>query len=51
MEFVSFDDLLKESDFLIITVAQTKETIGKFNKETLEKMKKGAILVNTSRYD
>lgn len=48
-EYVSFEDLLSQSDFLIICVAQTQETIGKFDKDILYKMKKDSILINTSR--
>ncbi|MCL4130839.1 UNVERIFIED_CONTAM: hypothetical protein GTU68_026115, partial [Idotea baltica] len=48
-EFVSFDDLLKESDFVIITAAMSSETKEIFNAEAFAKMKSSALLVNTSR--
>ncbi|XP_046623878.1 glyoxylate reductase/hydroxypyruvate reductase-like [Neodiprion virginianus] len=46
---VSIDDLVAQSDFVIVTCALTPETSGLFNKKMFEKMKKTAILVNTSR--
>ena len=48
-EFVSFDTLLKESDFIIITSALNDETRGIFNEAAFKKMKNTAILVDTSR--
>ena len=48
-ERVSFDDLLKESDFLIVCCALTEDTRGVFSTEVFKKMKKTAVLVNTSR--
>lgn len=46
---VSFDKLLKESDFLIVSCALTNETRHIFNAQTFKMMKKSAILINTSR--
>ena len=46
---MSFDELVKESDFLIVTAALTPETTGKFDKNVFAKMKKGAIFINISR--
>ncbi len=46
---VSFEDLLKQSDFVLTTVALTPETKGMFNKSAFKLMKPGAIFVNTSR--
>ncbi len=48
-KYVSFEDLLKASDFVIITCALTPETQGMFNKSSFKLMKKSAILVNSSR--
>ncbi|KAK9883395.1 hypothetical protein WA026_001569 [Henosepilachna vigintioctopunctata] len=48
-EFVSFDELLKISDFVIASVPLTKETDQMFNAEAFAKMKKTAIFVNISR--
>ncbi|CAD5228609.1 unnamed protein product [Bursaphelenchus xylophilus] len=48
-EYVDFDTLLKESDFLICTVAATAENKGIFNTEAFKKMKSDAIFVNVSR--
>lgn len=48
-QYVEFEELLSASDFIIITVALTETSRGKFNKEVLLKMKKGAILLNISR--
>lgn len=46
---VSFDELLKESDFVIVTCALTPETRGLFGDSAFEKMKPTAVFVNTSR--
>jgi D-3-phosphoglycerate dehydrogenase len=46
---VSFDELVEGSDYLIIQSPLTKETHHLFNRETLQRMKKTAILVNTAR--
>lgn len=48
-EYVSFDDLTTQSDFIIITASAGEDTVGVFNKETFGKMKNDAILVNISR--
>ncbi len=48
-EYVSFDELLRESDFLICTCSLNKETELIFNKETFNKMKSNAIFINVSR--
>ncbi|MDA8144136.1 MAG: C-terminal binding protein [Thermoplasmatales archaeon] len=45
----SVDDLLRISDILSIHVPLTKETKGIITKEELRRMKKGAVIVNTSR--
>lgn len=46
---VPFDELLKESDILCICCAVTPQTVGVFNKSAFAKMKKNAVLINTSR--
>lgn len=46
---VTFDELLRDSDFVIATCALTPETQGIFNKSAFEKMKTTAVFVNTSR--
>uniref|UniRef100_A0A2P2I0K2 Glyoxylate reductase/hydroxypyruvate reductase n=1 Tax=Hirondellea gigas TaxID=1518452 RepID=A0A2P2I0K2_9CRUS len=48
-EFVSFDALLKESDFIVVTAALNDATRGKFDKKSFVNMKKTAIFINTSR--
>ncbi|ROT75986.1 hypothetical protein C7M84_005443 [Penaeus vannamei] len=48
-EFVPFDTLLKESDFIAVTCALNDQTRDIFNEEAFSKMKKSAIIVNTSR--
>lgn len=47
--FVSFDELLTQSDVLSIHSPLTKETRGKFDQAAFEKMKHTAILINTAR--
>jgi len=46
---VDFYTLLGQSDVLSINVHLTKETRGLFSSEAFSKMKKGMILINTSR--
>ncbi|CAG9788896.1 unnamed protein product [Diatraea saccharalis] len=46
---VSFDDLLKESDFVICCAALVPETKEIFNKTAFDKMKNTAVFINTSR--
>src|SRR5262245_20371495 len=46
---VSFDELVAGSDYLAIQSPLTPETHRLFNRETLRKMKKTAILINTAR--
>ena len=43
------DELLAESDCVVLTCPLNQETVGLMNKETFAKMKKGGILVNVSR--
>jgi D-3-phosphoglycerate dehydrogenase / 2-oxoglutarate reductase len=46
---VSFDELVEGSDYLMIQAPLTPKTRHLFNKETLRRMKKTAILINTAR--
>lgn len=46
---VDFDELLKESDFIICCAALVPETKELFNKSAFEKIKSTAVFVNTSR--
>ncbi len=48
-EYVCFDSLLAQSDFLICCCAATDETNKIFNKSIYNKMKSNAIFVNISR--
>jgi glyoxylate reductase len=47
--YVSFDELLKESDFISIHAPLTPETYHRFTKEEFRKMKKEAYCINTAR--
>jgi glyoxylate reductase len=48
-KFVSFDDLLQQSDVLSVHCSINEETAGRFDKEAFKKMKPSAIFINTSR--
>jgi lactate dehydrogenase-like 2-hydroxyacid dehydrogenase len=47
--YVSFDELLRDSDVISVHVNLTPETRGVFNKQAFSKMKTSAIFINTSR--
>ncbi|RLD98993.1 MAG: D-glycerate dehydrogenase [Aquificota bacterium] len=47
--YVSFQELLKESDFLVIVAPLTPETQGRFGSEEFRQMKRDAILINIGR--
>ncbi|HDZ24627.1 MAG TPA: phosphoglycerate dehydrogenase, partial [Desulfobacteraceae bacterium] len=49
LEPVSFDELLKRADYITIHTPKTDETTDLFNRETLSKMKTGAMLINCAR--
>jgi D-3-phosphoglycerate dehydrogenase len=46
---VEFHELLETSDYVVIQVPLTDETRGLFDRDTLRRMKPGAVLVNTAR--
>lgn len=48
-KFVPFDELLKQSDFVVVCCALTPSTKGIFNLDAFKKMKRDAIFVNSSR--
>jgi len=45
----SFEDLLKNADIISLHCSLNESTQGMINKEAIQLMKKGAILINTSR--
>lgn len=46
---VGFDQLLQQSDFLIVCAALNESTRGIFDTNAFQKMKNSAILINTAR--
>jgi glyoxylate reductase len=48
-KYVSFDELLAQSDVLSVHSVLSKETNGIFNKAAFDKMKPTSIFINTSR--
>jgi len=48
-EFVDFEALLEESDFVSIHTPLTEETEGMFSTEEFERMKETALLINVAR--
>ncbi|CAH2293576.1 glyoxylate reductase hydroxypyruvate reductase [Pelobates cultripes] len=48
-EYVSNDKIAEDSDFVIVNCCLTPETEGLCNKDFFRRMKKTAILINTSR--
>jgi len=48
-EFVTFERLLQESDFVTIHTPLTEDTYHLFNQPQFEQMKRSAILINTAR--
>ncbi|CAM3575540.1 2-hydroxyacid dehydrogenase [Flavobacterium psychrophilum] len=49
VHFKTFDELLSESDIISIHCPLTPKTNHLFNKKTFDKIKKGAMIINTSR--
>lgn len=48
-EMKSFEEVIAQSDYLSLHTPLTDETKGMINKDTLSKMKDGAIIINTGR--
>ncbi|MFH1473817.1 MAG: NAD(P)-dependent oxidoreductase [Candidatus Aenigmatarchaeota archaeon] len=48
-ESVSFEELLRKSDYVTVNVPRTKDTINLIGKEEIEIMKEGAYIINTAR--
>ena len=49
VESVGFDELLARSDVLTIHLSRNKTTLGIYDAKTLDKMKRGAVLINVAR--
>ncbi|MDB5391273.1 MAG: serA 2 [Planctomycetaceae bacterium] len=49
VEFTTLDDLLARSEFVSLHLAMSPESFNLINKNTLAKMQRGAILINTGR--
>ncbi|HKL98828.1 MAG TPA: 2-hydroxyacid dehydrogenase [Mobilitalea sp.] len=49
IQYVSLEVLCKESDIISLHCPLTKDTFHMINKDTIETMKKGVFIVNTSR--
>jgi glyoxylate/hydroxypyruvate reductase len=48
-KFVQFEELLRQSDFVVIACALNEKTRNLFNKKAFEQMKNDAILINIAR--
>ena len=49
LKFVKFEELLKESDFIVLAAPATPENQEIFNEQEFTKMKKNLIFINTAR--
>jgi D-3-phosphoglycerate dehydrogenase len=49
ISLVSFDDLIKKSDCISLSVPYTDETRNMISGDVMKKMKQGTIIINTSR--
>lgn len=49
VELVGFDELLKRSDIVTVHCPLNSDSENKFNKTAFDKMKRGALFVNTAR--
>jgi D-3-phosphoglycerate dehydrogenase len=49
LEPVSFDELLRRADYVTVHTPKTDETTNIINKDTISKMKKGAMVINCAR--
>jgi len=47
--YVSFEELIKKSDFIVCLTPLTEETRNLFTRDVFKKMKKSAIFINVSR--
>lgn len=48
-EFVSFDELLRRSDFVFVACPLTAETENMFDRNAFEKMKRTSVFINIAR--
>lgn len=48
-DYVDLDTLFRKSDFVSLHCPQTAETVNLINRETIAKMKDGAMFINTAR--
>ncbi len=49
IDYVPIDELFSRSDIISLHCPLTKSTQGIINKDSIEKMKKGVVIINTSR--
>ncbi|WP_201714240.1 2-hydroxyacid dehydrogenase [Rossellomorea arthrocnemi] len=49
VRYASFDELLAQSDFVVVLAPLTKETEGMFQEDQFNKMKESAIFINAAR--
>ncbi len=49
LEPVSFEDLLQRADFITVHTPKTDETANMINRDTIAKMKPGAMVINCAR--
>ena len=49
IQLTELDDLLAQSDFVCLHCAQTEDTTGLINRERLDRIKRGAFLINLAR--
>ncbi len=49
LEPVSFEELLKRSDYITVHTPKTDDTANLINKSSISKMKKGAMIINCAR--
>ncbi|MDL1967283.1 MAG: phosphoglycerate dehydrogenase [Deltaproteobacteria bacterium] len=48
-EYVSLDELYKKADYITLHVPKLKETTGLINKDAIDKMKDGVMIINCAR--
>ena len=49
VKFISFDELLRISDVVSVHCPLNEQTLGMFNQDAFNKMKKNAMFINTAR--